>query len=97
MPKRIEPVREPVTFFFEDQTIEAQQGESVASALAATGIRNLRASAVSGEPRGIFCMMGVCFDCLVEIDGQPNQQACMIPVSQDLQVKRQSGGVKVKI
>ncbi|RMC37278.1 (2Fe-2S)-binding protein [Paracoccus alkanivorans] len=97
MPKRIDPDTETVTFTFEGQIIRARPGDTVASALAASGIRHLRDSAVSGEPRGIFCMMGACFDCLVEVNGQPNRQACMTPVSQDLAVSRQRGGVEVKI
>lgn len=97
MPKRIDPDTETVTFTFEGQIITAQPGETIAAALAAAGIRHLRNSVVSGEPRGIFCMMGACFDCLVEVDGQPNRQACMTPVSQDLAVNRQNGGVEVKI
>lgn len=46
-------------------------------------------SAVSGEPRAPLCMMGVCFECLVEIDGQKNQQACLLRVRSGMTIRRQ--------
>lgn len=96
MPKRIDDATEIVTFEFEGHPIEARAGDTVAAALSAAGIRHLRDSTVSGEARGIFCMMGACFDCLVEIDGHPNRQACMTPVADGLCVKRQRGAVEVR-
>jgi predicted molibdopterin-dependent oxidoreductase YjgC len=48
-----------------------------------------RRSAVSGEPRAPLCMMGVCFECLVEIDGQKNQQACFVRVRSGMTIRRQ--------
>lgn len=93
-PRRIESGR-VVTFSFEGQPVEGQIGESVAAALTAAGIRDLRDSVVSGAPRGIYCMMGACFDCLVEIDGVPNRQACMTEVREGLKVRRQAGSVEV--
>lgn len=42
-------------------------------------------------------MMGVCFECLVEIDGIPNRQACMIPVREGMVVRRQKGAIGVEI
>lgn len=95
MPRRIDPKGATLSFTFEGRRIEAQAGDSVASALTAAGIRDLRDSVVSGQPRGIFCMMGACFECLVEIDGQPNRQACMIPVTEGLTVCRQRGAAEV--
>ncbi|CAB3808214.1 hypothetical protein LMG28688_06721 [Paraburkholderia caffeinitolerans] len=64
---------------------------SVAAAMLANGATACRASAVSGAPRGPFCMMGVCFDCLVEIDGVPNVQACMTQVRNGMQVRAMNG------
>ncbi|MEO8136378.1 MAG: (2Fe-2S)-binding protein, partial [Betaproteobacteria bacterium] len=58
----------------------ARAGDTVAATLIAAGLADCRTTAVSGAPRGPFCMMGVCFDCLVEIDGIANQQGCMIAV-----------------
>jgi len=59
------------------QSVEAYPGESVATVLAAAGYRAFRATDASAAPRGIFCGMGICFDCLVTVDGLPNQRACM--------------------
>lgn len=95
MPRRIESERETLVFTFEGEQVEALVGETVAAALAAAGIRHLRDSTVSGEPRGIFCMMGACFDCLVEVGGMPNRQACMTEVREGLVVNRQSGAAEV--
>lgn len=92
--RRIESGR-IVTFTFEGQRIQGQEGDSVAAALAAAGILDLRDSVVSGAPRGIYCMMGACFDCLVEIDGVPNRQACMTQVHEGLDIRRQACGVEV--
>lgn len=68
---------------------------SVAEALLASGRNTCRASQVSGEPRGPFCMMGVCFECLVDIDGVPNQQACMTPVRPGMQVRSMRGKARL--
>ncbi len=76
---------------FEGEAVLAQAGDSVAAALLGSHHWNLRDTAVSGAARGPFCMMGVCFDCLVEIDGIANCQACMTPVREGMQVKRQRG------
>ena len=84
-----------VAFTFEGGTLAARPGDSVASALLAAGETVFRTTPVSGAPRGAFCMMGVCFECLVEIDGVPNRQACMVPVSEGMNVRRQRGAVEV--
>lgn len=76
---------------FEGAPIAAQAGESVAAALAAHGILSLRTTR-DGAERGMFCGMGVCQDCLVEIDGRPEQRACMAKVDRPLQVRRQVHG-----
>ena len=79
-----------VKFWFEDKSIPAQEGESVAAALLAAGEVYLRTSPVSGEVRAPYCWMGVCFECLLEIDGQPNQQSCLISVKEGMYVRRQT-------
>lgn len=76
---------------FEGTPIAARAGESVAAALAAHGILSLRTTR-DGAERGLFCGMGVCQDCLVEIDGKPEQRACMTKVDRPLQVRRQVHG-----
>ena len=73
---------------FEGRVVQGRPGETLAAALAAAGIRDLRLTQ-RGEPRGIFCGMGVCQECLVEIDGQANQRACMTKLQGPLSVRRQ--------
>ena len=82
---------------FEGEELLAQQGDTVAAALLACNHWQFRTTPVSGAPRGPFCMMGVCFECLVEIDGVANRQACMIEVSDGMRVKRQSGANDIGI
>ena len=62
------------------QTVTAYQGEMVAAVLLAEGIRAFRRDA-SGRPRGLYCGMGICYDCLVTVDGVANVRACVTPVS----------------
>lgn len=73
------PADERLTFTFEGETIGARAGETIAAALAAVDIRTLRITR-EGEQRGLYCGMGVCQECLVEVDGQPSVRACMTKV-----------------
>lgn len=75
--------------------IPARAGQTVAAALLAAGIQTLR-HAQSGAPRGLFCGMGVCFECRVRIDGLPEQRACMIPARPGLQVWLDEAGVEAQ-
>lgn len=70
--------------------VVALRGESVATAALASGILATRNAPVSGEPRAPYCLMGVCFECLMTIDGQPNRQACLVPVQDGMNVESQS-------
>ena len=60
--------------------VPAFEGESVAAALLAAGRRGLRVSPRLGEPRGVYCGIGLCFECVLVIDGQPGVRACQTPV-----------------
>jgi predicted molibdopterin-dependent oxidoreductase YjgC len=73
------------------QELVACEGESIAAALLASGRRLTRFTARTGEPRGYFCGMGVCQDCLVTVDGRPNVRACMTAVREGLRVDTQRG------
>ena len=75
----------PVQIFFSARPVTALEGETVAAALTAAGIRTLRTDD-RGEPRGVFCGMGVCFDCLVRIDGRASQRACMTKVAEGMRI-----------
>lgn len=89
--KRIHPVTDPVSIRFDGREIIAQRGDCVAAALLADGVIAFRTSPLSGAPRGPLCMIGNCFECLVEIDGEPNQQACRVSVREGMQVRTQRG------
>jgi predicted molibdopterin-dependent oxidoreductase YjgC len=79
-----------VEIVLDGQRVAAYEGETVAAVLLAQGEIATRTT-VKGEPRGIFCGMGVCFDCLVVVDGVPNTRACMTWVRDGLDVRRQDG------
>jgi hypothetical protein len=80
-----------LTIWFDDRPIPARIGDSIAVALLAAGLTATRTTPVSGAPRGPYCMMGACFECLATVDGRPNVQTCMTPVRQDIRVRRQDG------
>lgn len=67
------------------------QGASAAAAVLLAGLSSIRDTAVTGGDRAPYCMMGVCFDCLAEIDGVPNRQSCMVAVRPGMRIRRQRG------
>jgi predicted molibdopterin-dependent oxidoreductase YjgC len=71
--------------------VEARAGDTVAAALLAAGLTSTRTTPVSGAPRAPYCMMGVCFECLVTIDDIGNRQGCLVPVSEGMRVETQKG------
>ncbi len=84
------------TIMFDDRTIACCAGETVAAALLAAGVDYLRTTPVSGAPRLPFCMIGNCFDCLVEIDGRSDRQACLAIVVDGMIVRSQSGSGRLE-
>ncbi|MFO8088752.1 MAG: (2Fe-2S)-binding protein [Desulfatiglandaceae bacterium] len=75
----------PITIMVNGKRIEAYDGETVLAALSAAGFMVLRESKM-GASRGAFCGMGVCYECLVTIDGKPQQRACMTPVRDGMEI-----------
>jgi D-hydroxyproline dehydrogenase subunit gamma len=75
----------------EGRTIRVPQGASAAAAVLLAGLSSIRDTAIGGGERAPYCMMGVCFDCLAEIDGVPNRQSCMIAVRPGMRIRRQRG------
>lgn len=73
------------------KTVLARQGQTVALALLEAGFHTLRHTPVSGQPRSAFCLMGVCFDCLVQVDARPNVQSCMVMVKDGMRIRLQHG------
>lgn len=69
----------------------AREGDSVAAALLAAGRSACRETPVSGAQRGPYCMMGVCFDCLVTVDGIGNRQGCLLRVQEGMRIETQHG------
>ncbi len=79
-----------ITFKFDGKTMQGRQGETVASALLHNNQRTFGTTAVTGAPRGPYCMMGLCFDCLVEIDGIANRQSCITEICEGMTIRRQT-------
>ncbi len=69
----------------------AHQGETVASVMLASGSQALRNTRKEGRPRGLFCGIGVCYDCLVVVDGRANVRACMTRAVPGMKVRTQQG------
>ena len=95
--KRILPIKNPVRIRFENKGIDAESSDTVAAALLGSGIIEFRQSAETKKSAGPYCMIGNCFECLVEIDGIPNLRACQVPVSQGMQVKIQRGLTRIEV
>jgi predicted molibdopterin-dependent oxidoreductase YjgC len=79
-----------LTATLDGRPVTAYEGETVATLLLAEG-RIATRTTTAGDPRGVFCGMGVCFDCLVIVDGVPNTRACMTRVREGMEVRRQDG------
>ena len=83
--------RPAIELHVDGRPIEAHEGDTLAIALLSAGVAAFRHTPVSGEPRAPLCLMGVCFDCLVEVDGAPNVQSCMVEVREGMQVRLLTG------
>jgi D-hydroxyproline dehydrogenase subunit gamma len=80
-----------VTVAVDGIAVTARAGDTVAAALLAAGFLSCRTSPVSGAPRGPYCMMGVCFDCLTTIDGVGSRQSCLVLVREGMRIETQRG------
>jgi predicted molibdopterin-dependent oxidoreductase YjgC len=78
-------------FSFDGKEIAAAPGQSIGAALIAAGYRSWRTTRHTGAPRGLFCGIGICFDCLVVVNGRPNQRACLTEVTDGDEVVPQEG------
>jgi D-hydroxyproline dehydrogenase subunit gamma len=78
-----------VAVVVEGRAVMVPEGASAAAAMLAAGFDNIRHTPVAGSERAPYCMMGVCFDCLTEIDGVPNRQSCMVGVRPGMRINRQ--------
>lgn len=84
-----------ITIFLDDRPIRARGGETIAACLLRAGVPYFRTTPVSGEPRLPFCMIGHCFDCLIEIEGVGSRQACLSPVADGMRLLTQQGAASV--
>ena len=80
-----------VTFFFDGKEIEGYEGEPIAAALMANGITTHRHTRQRGTPRGIFCAIGRCTDCVMIVDGELNVRTCITPLKEGMNVETQYG------
>jgi predicted molibdopterin-dependent oxidoreductase YjgC len=85
-------LRTQVTITVDGRPFCAEEGEPIAAALWAAGLRLLRWSPKRGEPRGVFCAIGRCTDCVMTVDGQPNVRTCVTPVRDGMVITRQRPG-----
>lgn len=79
----------PWTMMVDGLPVRAREGDSVAAALLASGANVTRRSPVSGAPRGPWCMMGACFDCVAVVDGERGTRTCMTPVRNGMRIDTQ--------
>ncbi|MDJ0694572.1 (2Fe-2S)-binding protein [Mastigocoleus sp. MO_188.B34] len=80
-----------VTVNIEGEDVQVAVGETVAAAVLVHNLGYTRTTPISGSNRAPLCMMGVCFECLMEIDGLPNRQACQVLVAEGMRIRRQQG------
>ncbi|SBT88246.1 2Fe-2S iron-sulfur cluster binding domain-containing protein [Streptomyces sp. DI166] len=81
----------PFTATLDGREIEVLPGQTVAAALWAAGVTSWRSTRGEGCPRGVFCGIGVCFDCLVTVNDRPNQRACLVPLRPGDAIRTQEG------
>jgi predicted molibdopterin-dependent oxidoreductase YjgC len=98
MNRRLEEVERRCSFEIEvdGQRVTAYAGETIATVLLASGERVIRRTLRNDEPRGVFCGIGICYDCLVTVDGAPNQRACMTAARPGQVITRQRGLGKMR-
>lgn len=79
-------------FAFDGAPVPFRPGQSVGAALAASGITSWRTTRGGGEPRGLFCGIGVCYDCLLSVDGLRSQRACVTAACEGQDVRSDDPG-----
>jgi D-hydroxyproline dehydrogenase subunit gamma len=80
-----------LTIYLDGASLSAREGDSVAAALLSHGVHTTRHTPISGAPRGPYCMMGACFECLAVVDGKPGVQTCLASVHDGMRIERQDG------
>ena len=80
-----------VTLLVDGEALKALEGEPIAAALLAAGRRVFRYTAKRNEPRGVFCALGRCTDCVMVVDGRPNVRTCVTPARDGMVIETQIG------
>ena len=80
-----------VKFYFDGKEMEGYENEPIAAALLAAGVTTHRHTRRKGTPRGIFCAIGRCTDCVMIVDGEINVRTCITPLKEGMQVQTQYG------
>lgn len=88
--------RKKITIYYNGEPIEAIEGEPIAAALINAGIRSFRRTARLNKPRGLFCAIGRCTDCMMIVDGKPNVRTCVTAARDAMKVETQYGKGKRK-
>lgn len=88
-------LRRAIEIVVDGRPVRAREGQSLAVALLNAGVVPFRHTPVSAQARAPMCLMGVCFDCLVEVDGAPNVQACMLEVQEGMRIRLHAGAPPV--
>jgi len=88
--------RRDVKITVNGNVISAIEGEPIASALIAAGIMTFRETRVLKEPRGYFCGIGLCSDCMMIVDGVPNVRTCITAVKDGMNIETQLGFARVQ-
>lgn len=81
--------RKKIPFYFNDEKRYGLEGDSIASALSALGVKHFTTSVNYGRPRGFFCGIGKCSSCLMRVNGVPNVRTCIAPLKKDVEVEMQ--------
>ena len=87
--------RRAIQIMVEGQPVPTREGDTLAAALLNAGVVPFRHTPVSGQARAPMCLMGVCFDCLVEVDGASNVQSCMVEVREGMQIRLIAGARRI--
>ncbi len=85
------PEVKTVTITVDGAPLEAREGEMIAAALTAAGIKRLRTTSKTHDPRGVFCAIGRCTDCVMVVNGRANVRTCVTPVEDGMVVTTQEG------
>lgn len=86
-----DPASPPFSLYIDGQEVPARPGDTVAAVLLRTPPHIARHTPVLETPRAPYCLMGVCFDCLVVIDGIGNRQGCLVPLAEGMRIETQHG------